>query len=661
MKIFLFGTASKSSIAPRDMVPGADPRVCRNVSKSRRPGGLSFLLFALAALFGQAASSGQTNLTLAQRLDENHLKAVHEARLEFARQRHQGTSHGLYEDFRMVVSAQPAGSILSKQKQSELAEAARKTGVRAMLLAGHRGPSQDWRGLHDGVLFVPCLETNGVLNFPDSGAGFRLLSRVTEQGELAIEEIAGMEICERPTAARLARELREMSKNFRSYPDEFLGASTDYPSSLLAKWDEQTRKRRFVGIGAIVDPRSPGSDMAALESHELHFRNLSTHVLAQELGESSLREALTNGHMYVAHDWLCDPTGFMFGAGNNLGIFTMGDSVPMMGGRTRLMAATPLEAKLRLIHNGTMIQETLGTNLTFEAKEAGPYRLEAWLSVDGEDRPWVYSNPVYLKSAGLGDAPMPSMAVPPEIEVRKGITYTEGSEEDASKHKLDVYIPKGKNNSPVFFFIHGGAWKSGDRSLYPPLGSRYSRAGFITVVPSYRLAPKHPHPAQIEDVAAAFAWTARHVAELGGDTNRIYVGGHSAGGHLAALLALDEHYLAAHQVSSKMIHGVLALSGVYTMRAAEGLESVFGTDPRERKAASPLSHVKAGAPPFLVSYCEWDYLTLPAQAKLFYRALKEAKVNAELAYIPGENHLSEMIHVTREADPLVAAALKFMK
>ena len=93
----------------------------------------------------------------------------------------------------------------------------------------------------------------------------------------------------------------------------------------------------------------------------------------------------------------------------------------------------------------------------------------------------------------------------------KDIAYCEGSAEDAAKHKLDIYVPKGKTNAslPVLFFIHGGAWKSGDRSNYVPLGNRYAREGVVTVVPSYRLAPKHPHPAQIEDVAAAFAWTVR--------------------------------------------------------------------------------------------------------------------------------------------------------
>src|SRR2546426_9682911 len=253
------------------------------------------------------------------------------------------------------------------------------------------------------------------------------------------------------------------------------------------------------------------------------------------------------------------------------------------------------------------------------------------------------------------------MKISQQVEARKDISYSDGAEEDAAKHKLDVYIPKGKLNAPVLFFIHGGAWRTGDRSYYPPLGNRYAREGFLTVVPSYRLAPKHPHPAQIEDVAAAFAWTARHVAEYGGDTNRIYVAGHSAGGHLGALLSLDEHWLATYQLSPKLIRGVLALSGVYNLTIGESQDSVFGHDPQVRRDASPLFHIKAGAPPFLVGFCQWDYFTLPAQARQFQRALQRAGVNAELLYIPEENHLSEIINVTRNDDPIVEAALRFMK
>src|SRR5438309_43807 len=162
---------------------------------------------------------------------------------------------------------------------------------------------------------------------------------------------------------------------------------------------------------------------------------------------------------------------------------------------------------------------------------------------------------------------LPSYEATPSVEVKRDIIYVEAKSEDAAKHKLDLYAPKDKKSAPVFFFIHGGAWRSGDRSLYFPLGNRFAKEGVLTVIPSYRLAPKNPHPAQIEDVAAAFAWTVQHIAEHGGDTNRIYVGGHSAGGHLSALLALDDRQLKRHNLTSKAIRGTISMSGVFDLVA----------------------------------------------------------------------------------------------
>jgi acetyl esterase/lipase len=379
----------------------------------------------------------------------------------------------------------------------------------------------------------------------------------------------------------------------------------------------------------------------------------------RELSESEVRQALRGGHVYVAHDWLCDPTGFAFSAVNNLGVFPMGDEVPLIG-TTRVVALTPLAAKLKLIHHGKVIEEKLGTNLIYTAKESGAYRLEAWLTVDGEERPWIYSNPVYLKAPSLAELQLPSMKLDPEVEQKRGITYVGGGAEDQSKHELDVYLPKGATAAPVLFFVHGGAWRSGDRSQYVALGNRFAKEGIITVIPSYRLAPKHPHPAQIEDVAAAFAWTVQHIAEYGGDTNRLYLAGHSAGGHLVALLALDQRYLAKQLLSPHLIRGVAALSGVYDLTATEGQSSVFGKDLETRREASPLFHVAASAPPFVVTYCEWDYASLPAQARQFYAALKLAGVRSELVYVPRESHISEMVHVPNPADLTAKAVLEMV-
>jgi len=88
---------------------------------------------------------------------------------------------------------------------------------------------------------------------------------------------------------------------------------------------------------------------------------------------------------------------------------------------------------------------------------------------------------------------------------------------------------------------------------------------------------------------------------------------------------------------------------------------VFGRDKQRRREASPLFHVKSPAPPFLISYCQWDYPTLPAQARRFVASLQKAGVTAELLFIPRENHISEMISITREDDATARAILRFIK
>jgi len=636
-----------------------------------------FLLSALCVLVVVRApgqSSPENRPELVSRLERQHLQAVHEARIALQNARKpSGPSHGVYSDFKAVFL--PLGGKMESQKQ--ILAAAHKTGVQVVMMTTSNSPKDEsWTGLHEGVLFLNGIESaegiswfaeNGSDGKPLSSGGLRFLHQPLDRSTESIDAVALLSGGPDPkfetellaifrTNAALQKSL---VSDYRAFPNEFFG-NPAYPDKIFAKWDHDIQERPLTGIGANEWVHKPFLQEAGNDPYEISFQNLVTHILAEDLTEHFIREALTNGHAYLAHDWLCDSAGFTFGAVNNLGVFGMGDSAPIIG-NTRVTAQAPVQARFRLFHKGAIIQETTGTNLTFQAKEPGPYRVEAWLNVAGEDRPWVYSNPIYLRTPGPSDVRPPSPTISEEVQATRNIVYREGPEEDSAKHKLDVYGPKGKTNAPVLLFIHGGSWKSGDRSLYGSLGNRYARAGIVTVVPSYRLAPKHPHPAQIEDVAAAFAWTAAHVSEYGGDTNRIYVAGHSAGGHLAALLSLDDHYLSAYQLSPKLIRGVLALSGVYNFTIGESQETVFGRDPKIRRDASPLFHVKTGAPPFLVTFCQWDYFSLPAQARQFHAALLKAGVKSELVFIPRQSHISEIVNVGKEDDPTVSAALRFMK
>lgn len=625
-----------------------------------------------------------TRLTAQQRLQPAHLKATQETIQRFARERRPLPDHGLYEDFRAVIHVHAEDSDHTKGTRPEVLAAAKKAGVRAVLFTDHRGPKPEtWHGTRDGVLFVAGSEDgDGRLRFPNFDSNrailpqgeLKFLSHIEERYEADTQGLDGMEICNRHSdqildkgmqnflseAVKNPEQWRALTNHFKAYPDAVFASGCDYRAEIFAKWDRELQTRHFTGISANDAHQNVIINGFTFDPYEVSFRNLSTHILARELTEPEVRAALREGHCYVSHDWLCDPTGFHFAAVNNLGVFPMGDTA-LMQGTTRVVGLTPLPAKLKLIHEGKIVAQTNGTNLTYTAKNPGAYRLEAWLEIAGEERPWIYSNPVYLEPASLLSMTLPNLATPTNVESKKNILYVEGEPAEEAKQKLDLYLPKDKKLAPVFFFVHGGGWRTGDRGLYPPFGNRFASEGILTVIPSYRLAPKNPYPAQIEDTAAAFAWTVRHIAEYGGDTNRIYIGGHSAGAHLTALLALDERHLRKHNLSPGHIKGVIALSGVYAFEGIDALSSVFGKDSGFRRDASPLVHIKSPAPPFLVTYCQWDYPTLPAQAKIFHGALRRAGVASDLFYTPKQSHISEVIAMTHDNEPTSQQIVKFIR
>ena len=170
----------------------------------------------------------------------------------------------------------------------------------------------------------------------------------------------------------------------------------------------------------------------------------------------------------------------------------------------------------------------------------------------------------------------------PEDDVREvaAVPYYQGPEYDPVRHRLDLYLPRGKSNFPVVVLVHGGAWRRGDNrccGLYSAVGQFLASQGYGVVMPNYRLSPEVRHPAHITDVARAVAWTRACINEYGGDPERLYLAGHSAGGHLVSLLTTDEKYLAAEGLRPDILKGVLAVSGVYDLPPARQ-DVVLGGD-----------------------------------------------------------------------------------
>lgn len=575
---------------------------------------------------------------------------------------------GVYNDYRAIMHIHAEDADHTKGTRPDVLKAAKEAGVDVIMWTDHRGPKPEtWSGIREGVLFIRGSEDDHQLTYPEGPLPLKFLSHLEERPDMSAEGFQGQEIYNRHTDATIHKDVydyirdamkkpsewKSLVDRLKTYPDEVFAAGTDALPQFLQRYDKETAQHHFTGVAANDAHQNNIFNGVTFDPYAVAFRFVSTHILARELTEPEIRASLAAGHVYVSHDWLCDPAGFTFFAENNLGLYDIGDEIPLQN-NTRLQARLPIAAKIKLIHGNAIVAEANDSKFSFTAKEPGAYRLEAWLTIDGEDRPWIFSNPIYV-GAPVTTRDIPTIAPSPDVELTKGVTYTEGEAADADKHKLDLYLPKGKTNFPVMVFYHGGSWRSGDRSLYGALGQRFAQAGIGVVIPSYRLMPKAPHPAQMEDTAAAFAWVYKNIAAQGGDVSRIYIAGHSAGGHLVALLAMDPKYLKKYGIDAdKAIHGVAAMSGVYDVSQVAG----FG---EKGKEASPMQYLHAHAPPFLVTYCEWDYQSLPRQAREFSAALKAKFDSVKLVYVPGESHISEIVNVVKEGDVTAAALLDFVK
>ncbi len=182
---------------------------------------------------------------------------------------------------------------------------------------------------------------------------------------------------------------------------------------------------------------------------------------------------------------------------------------------------------------------------------------------------------------------------------------------------LDIYYPSQGKGYPVVIFFHGGGWTTGDKAnrTHQSKGRFFVENKVVFVSVNYRLAPKNPFPAFVEDAASSISFVFNKIRHYRGDPQRIFLMGHSAGAHLAALVSTDKRYLAAHQKSPGNLRGVILLDGAgYDIPEAlsEGVRprrhrmfvQAFGEDKSLWKTASPSTFAKdgKGIPPFLIFY-----------------------------------------------------------
>jgi acetyl esterase/lipase len=236
-----------------------------------------------------------------------------------------------------------------------------------------------------------------------------------------------------------------------------------------------------------------------------------------------------------------------------------------------------------------------------------------------------------------------------ELKSRLDIPYVAGGEAGA-KRSLDAYWLPNQTRQPVMIYIHGGGWRAGDKRNVARKPQAFADHGFAFVSVNYRLHPEADFRVQAADVARAIKHVVDKAGDVGGDPQRIYLMGHSAGAHLAALVATDEQYLQAVDLPLTTIQGVVLLDGagydipkrLATASGAQAesvFEAVFGKDEASHRAASPITHVAAnkGIPPFLILPIA-SRLDSGMQSDDLAAKLKSAGVEAKVVRCPNQTH-----------------------
>jgi acetyl esterase/lipase len=244
---------------------------------------------------------------------------------------------------------------------------------------------------------------------------------------------------------------------------------------------------------------------------------------------------------------------------------------------------------------------------------------------------------------------------------------------------LDIYSPPQGKNLPVVFWIHGGGWQTGDKSDVQIKPRVFVDKGFVFVSTNYRLLPDVEMATIVGDVARSMRWVHDHIAEYGGDPNRLFVMGHSAGAQLAALVSVDERYLAAEGLALPIVKACVPVDGdtfdipaiietAETRRRVHGQPQAkfghrekFGNDPAKHRDFSAVTHVAKdkSIPPFFILHVA-EHPDTSAQAQRLGTVLKDAGISTAVFGAKETTHNKVNADLGLPDDPATKALFEFL-
>lgn len=235
-----------------------------------------------------------------------------------------------------------------------------------------------------------------------------------------------------------------------------------------------------------------------------------------------------------------------------------------------------------------------------------------------------------------------------------------------SQQRLLVY--RGEEAAeplPVLVFFHGGSWAHGDPQHYGFAARSFAEEGFVVVLGGYRLGEAGRYPAMLEDTSAVVGWVHANIAEHGGDPQRIFLGGHSAGAYNVTQVALERRWLENESVPESAVRGVFGLAGPYDFFPYDSpsTEAAFGSAGAGAES-QPVNHVRADAPPLLLVHGEADTLVKPRNSRALAKAVSEAGGRADTLFLPEGDHNAPLLSLANpwRRDPQVHnRVLAFMR
>ncbi len=362
------------------------------------------------------------------------LKSLRADLVELKSQRLSTTGLEGYKDLRGVIHVHSYISHDSEGTHEEIIRAAKQAKLDFIIMTDHDTPhifTEGIQGWYEDILVIRGMEMIkgchgaadrctsllgiGLKNYFDhrSLTFQQVLDEVRRQGGLAfvahprgwrdwsLEGIAGIEIYDvlddvMDRKWKFPKFFFDILYSYGRYPEEIFLSIQDYPVWHLRKWDQLSQSQRVVGIAGNDAHQNVKVMGRQLDPYPLSFRFVATHVLTPELNEDSILSALKAGHAYVAFDLLADATGFLFtvSGGKNSGM--LGDEVGSTGEQV-LTVQVPTPGLVVLVKDGQQFRQCLCSKFSVPAAGPGVYRVEVFLKIQDRWRPWIFSNPIYIR------------------------------------------------------------------------------------------------------------------------------------------------------------------------------------------------------------------------------------------------------------------------